>query len=971
MLVASCFFSITSQADFSVGGIPLSARTQLPQDALPMLPNNVRKLGNSFPLPLTSLRRVLSVFPIFIKQVSLPCLMDIPTTQPTAPRPRFGFQFVILGVFLALSLIRIYADWLWFDSLGYLSVFKTALFSKILTGAGVAALFFAFFAINLLVVQRQAKLNNPKTYYGIAFALSIVAGFFSSSFWFIVPRFLNTIPFGFVDPLFKKDIAFYVMTLPFYQFFLTLAIIATLAMVVMTFVAYLLSTKAKKAVKQAIEGADTLDAEQSITKLTLSYSPKGKSHLACLFGILLLLISCFFFIKRYSVLFAHRGAVYGAGYTDVHVVMPLYTILAILSIAVAAVSFTYSWHQKGKLLMGSAFALLVIFFGGMLATGLVQMLYVDPNEFNLEQPYLVENIKHTLYAYKLSDVDIMDFPVSYDLDSKDIAENQQMIDNIRLWDWRPLLTTYRQLQLFRTYYDFTDVDIDRYTIDGEMTQLMISPREMDQEQLDSKAKTWVNQKLAYTHGYGVVSSPVHAVSKEGLPDLFVQDIPPKTAFKELEIKEPRIYFGEMTTSYAVVDTKANEFDYPLGNENVFTTYNGTDGVALNGFMRKLVFSISTGSLNLMISSALTPQSKIIVKRNIMERVRTLAPFMEYDDDPYIVISEGKLYWMIDAYTYSNKFPYSEKVGGLNYIRNSVKVVVDAYNGDATFYVIDGSDPLIKNYMAIFPALFKPFSEMPVGLQGHVRYPEDLFSLQNHIYGTYHMKDPQVFYNKEDMWQTPKEIYDRDTVEMEPYYIILTLPGEEKEDFIMITPLIPRGKDNMIAWMSASSNPMNYGRIEVFKFSKQELIYGPMQIEARINQDTDIAQLFTLWGQQGSQVIRGNMIVIPIENSFLYIEPVYLKASASGALPQLKRVVVAYGDQLTMQETLDDALHVLFGGAKPVKKTDKQETTPVSSTLEGKFAQASKLYAEAQSALQQGDFVTYAQKIEEMGGILIS
>jgi uncharacterized protein len=896
--------------------------------------------------------------------------MDIPTTQPQMPKSRFGFQFVILGIFLLMTLSRIYADYLWFDTLGYVSVFKTVLFSKILVGLGVAALFFGFFSLNLYIASKSAKLQNPRAYYGIAAAISAIVGFISSSFWFNVPRFLNDVPFGFVDPVFKKDIAFYMMSLPFYQFILTLLMIASVLSLLLVFGAYLLSTKTKKVVKQAVsEGSEPISAEESITKLTLQYSPKGKTHLAALFGILLVLFGAYFALKRYSILFAHKGAVYGAGFTDMHVVLPLYTLLAGLSIAAALISLTYAWHQKAKLLMGSVFSVLIVFFLGMIATGLVQTLYVDPNEFNLEQPYLVENIKHTLFAYKLSDVEIRDFPVSYDLTSKDIAQNQQMIDNIRVWDWRPLLTTYKQLQLFRTYYDFTDVDIDRYMIDGQMTQLMTSPREMDQDQLDSKAKTWVNEKLAYTHGYGVVSSPVNAVSKEGLPNLFVQDIPPKTQFEELEVTEPRIYFGEMTSSYVVVDTKANEFDYPLGNENVFTTYNGTDGVALNGLIRKLVFSISTGSLNLMISSALTPESKIIVKRNIMERVRTLAPFLEYDDDPYIVINEGKLYWMIDGYTYSNKFPYSENVNGLNYIRNSVKVVVDAYNGDTVFYVIDENDPLVQNYMSIFPALFKKFSQMPSGLQEHVRYPEDLFQLQNHLYGTYHMKDPQVFYNKEDVWQTPQEIYDRDTVDMQPYYIILKLPGEEKEDFIMITPLIPRGKDNMIAWMSASSDPKKYGKLEVFKFSKQELIYGPMQIEARINQDTDIAQLFTLWGQQGSQVIRGNMIVIPIENSFLYIEPVYLKASASGALPQLKRVVVAYGDELTMQETLDDALHVLFGGAKPVKNTDSQNTPPTSNTLEEKFAEASKLYKEAETALQNGDFALYAQKIEEMGEVL--
>lgn len=889
--------------------------------------------------------------------------------MPERRRPNFTLQFIILGVFLAITLSRIYVDWLWFGSLGYLAVYKTMLFTKILVGAAIAALFFLVLAGNVWVADRRAKLAKAAPYYSIAGGISVVAGFIGSAFWFVVPRFAEATPFGFVEPLFRKDPSFYMMVLPFYQALIAVLSIAVLAALGLTLAAYLFPQKPKKAARPAEQPPE--GAEQRITQFAIGLPQKGKDHLAVLFGALLLVAGAFFWIRRYSLLFSHRGAVYGAGFTDVHVALPLYAILTLLALAAAGIALAYPWHKRGKLLLSASFLVFGVFFGGMLASGLVQALYVEPNEFNLEQQYIQENIKHTLYAYGLTDVEVKDFPVTYNLSAKDIAANKQMIDNIRLWDWRPLLTTYQQLQLFRTYYDFVDVDIDRYTINGRMTQLMTSPRELDQQQLDAKAKTWINEKLAYTHGYGVVTSPVNAISKEGLPDLFVQDIPPKTSVSELAVSEPRIYFGERTDSFIITSTKANEFDYPLGNDNVFTTYNGSDGILLNGMVRKLAFSINLGSLNLMISSALTPDSRVLIRRNVAQRVKALAPFLQYDGDPYIVIADGRLYWIIDAYSSSNRFPYSESTYGVSYIRNAVKVVVDAYNGDASFYIVDKSDPLTQSYAAIFPALFRSFDDMPDALKQHIRYPEELFRIQNRMYGVYHMKDPQVFYNKEDVWQTPNEIYDREQVEMEPYYIILKLPEGKKEGFFLIRPLIPRGKDNMIAWMAASSDPERYGTLEVFKLSKQELTYGPMQIEARINQDTDISQLFTLWGQQGSQVIRGNMIVIPIEHSFLYIEPVYLKASAGGALPQLKRVVVAYEDKLTMQPTLDEALQVLFKTPSSGKPQGQEEGRMPSGTLAERFAQASRLYDEAQAALQQGDFAAYAQKIGELGRILKS
>ena len=876
----------------------------------------------------------------------------------------FGLFIFIIAILLII--LGVYAEWLWFESLNYLSVFKTVLFSKITLGAAVFISFFIFLLLNFMILKRRADIVHQKIYLVIIFIVSLFAGLLSTTYWFTVLRFLNYVNFGFVDPIFRNDIGFYIFVLPFYNFVLGILLFLLAAILTMTAVTYLFTIKTKKAPKPDIKEGMSFGFEQPFQQIKIEIPKKGRSHLAFLGGLLLIIFAAFFYLKRYSILFSQRGAVFGAGFTDITITLPLYTILAALTVITAFIAFAYIYNQNTKLLVGSIALILVVSFGGNIVAGAVQSLYVQPNEFNLEEPYIKQNIKHTLFAYDLNNVDTRDFPVTYDLTINDINKNKATIDNVRLWDWRPLLTTNRQIQLFRTYYEFLDVDVDRYKLDNKLRQIMVSPRELDQNQLADKAKTWVNEKLVYTHGYGVVVSPVNKVSNEGLPELFVKDIPSKVEYKELRIAQPRIYFGEQSNDFIVVNTKSNEFDYPLGNENVFTSYNGTGGIKLSNILKKAIFSTKLGSLNLFISSAVTKESKVLLNRDIIERATALAPFLQYDTDPYVVINDGKLFWIIDAYTTSNEFPYSENIG-INYIRNAVKVVIDAYNGNADFYIIDKEDPLIQNYAKIFPKLFKDFEDMPNGLKEHIRYPEDLMRVQMRIYGTYHMKDPQVFYNREDVWRTPNEIYSSNEVELKPYYIILKLPDAEKEGFFLITPLIPRGKENMVAWFVAHSDPDNYGKLEVFRLSKQELTYGPMQIEARIDQDTEISQLLTLWDQQGSEVIRGNLLTIPLEQSFLYIEPVYLKASAAGALPQLKRVIVAYEDKVTMEKTLQDALEVIFKGK--IEKAKKKESVQMPETLPEKFKQASDLYKESQDALTQGNFAEYAEKIEELGRIL--
>jgi len=880
------------------------------------------------------------------------------------PRRRSFIGPAIFVLFAMLLLLDIYAEWVWFDSVSYLSVYKTALFAKLSLGIVIFALFFVFLMVNYIVLTRKTAIKKSPFQLYIIFLISAFAGIIGSSMWMLPLKFSTYQPFNLPDPVFENDIGFYIFILPFYSFIIALLLIlCIIAIIYMTVLYFIHSQKKKLATETIVEG--------QVHALRIGMPEKAKGHLAMLAGFVMLVLAVLFFQRRFAVLYSQRGTIFGAGYTDIHVTLPLYALLSLVCLVVAVLCLTYPYARKIKLLTTGFAALGFVLLLGMLAASMTQSFYVQPNEFNLEKPYIEYAIANTLFAYNLHEVRIRDFPVNYNLTIADIERNDATIDNIRVWDWRPLLTTFRQIQLFRTYYDFEDVDVDRYVVNGKLRELMIAPREMDQSQLDDKARSWVNEKFIYTHGYGAVVSQVNSFGNEGLPVMLVQDIPPKSKDPALEINEPRIYFGENTDEYAVVRSTNKEFDYPLGNENAFTEYAGNDGVVLDSILRRFAYSIKLNSINLFVSGAIKDESRVLMNRDVVQRAKKIAPFLNYDSDPYMVIADGNMYWMMDAYTTSSLFPYSERKSGINYVRNSVKVVVDAYHGTITFYAVDNTDPLIQNYMSIFPSLFKDFISMPSSLKEHIRYPEDLMRMQTEIYGTYHMKDPQVFYNKEDVWRAPTEIYESEQVEMRPYYIIMKSPEDGKVGFFLITPYIPRGKENMIAWFTAYSDPEHYGTLEILKLSKQELTYGPMQIEARIDQDTEISQQLTLWNQQGSQVIRGNLLVIPIEESFIYIEPIYLKASKGGALPELKRVVVAYHEQLTMEETLGEALQVIFGKSS-IKKDDSKKSTTATDVLmsaDDKFKQASLLYEEAQQALTSGDFVLYAEKIEELGRVL--
>jgi hypothetical protein len=880
----------------------------------------------------------------------------------------------LLFLFILSSMIfAIYGDLLWFETLGYEQVFMRILFANL--GIGLAAFigFFAFALLNIRIARffslhgRKGKKSGNRAKSGIIIFLSLFLAFLVGmgfAKWEIPLKYFNAVEFGLTDPVFNMDIGFYFFKLPFYVFIYSFLIITVVLTMVVTILSYLTYSNAVKKLSVSTDFVDEI--ERPVHPMSMYHidwsliKDKCIPHMSFLFAVFLFLISFGFFLARYSILFSKFGVVYGAGFTDLYINLPFFTLMSVVSMIIGLLFLANIKIRNWSIALKGILVLIVIGVLGFLVSGAVQAFIVLPNEFNVEKPYIERNIENTLAAYNLNNINERLFTVSYNLTAEDVRRSNT-IKNVRIWDWRPLKQTYVQLQLFRTYYDFYDVDIDRYNINGEYRQVMVSPREINVENLQSQAKTWVNKHLVYTHGYGVVMNPVNEVSPEGLPEFLIKDIPPKSNY--FDVKQPEIYFGEGPHEFIIVKTTTEEFNYPSGEQNIYTTYTGSAGVELSNIIRRFIYASKFGSIELLVSSSIKPESRILMYRNIKERINKIAPFLIYDDDPYIVIANGRIYWIIDAYTVSNMYPYSEPTlstrGIFNYIRNSVKVVVDAYNGDVKYYIIDDKDPIILTYKKIFPELFEQFSEMPAELKKHIRYPEGLFTVQARIYSTYHMRDPNVFYNKEDVWEIPDEIYRGNRQKMIPYYIIMNLPGKEQDEFIIMIPFTPRGKENMIGWMAARCDEPNYGDIIVFRFSKQELIYGPMQIEARIDQDTDISQKITLWSQYGSSVVRGNTLVIPIDSSILYIEPLYLEATERGTLPQLKRIIVAYGNKLTMKETLEDALNEIFGS--PIKEIRAKEII----TLQQKLTKISELYRKAQEALKKGDFSQYGKYISEM------
>ena len=920
-------------------------------------------------------------------------------------RRRWDFQslgganrWVILGVSIIVLYIilntakGIYVDWLWFDGAGYQSVYSKSITTRILLFLGGAALFIVFFGANVFYAG-QLALRNPAP--GLAeaeaaalrrlYLLALIAGtlFFAVIFgtiaasnWDVVLRFLNRESFGVEDPQFGRDVGFYVFQLPALHFFqswlLGLAILTTIAVAGLYLFRFLVAG---------------FDGGLSQTKL----------HLTLLLVVVVLVYTAGYWIDRFDLSFSTTGVVFGAGYTDINARLPFLYFGMVLGV-VAALMLLVSALRRGSIMLPVGTMIVwagIMAIGGVVYPATVQRLQVQPNELEKEREYIQRNIEMTRRAYGLDGIDERPFPAAPEVTTPEVAENQETIRNIRLLDVRPLLQTYAQIQTIRPLYEFIDVDIDRYVIDGVRRQVMIAPRELSPSRLPQDAQSWVNRRLQFTHGYGVVMSPVNEVVQEGLPELFLRDIP---VTGKLPVTRPEIYYGEEPEHYVIVKTKAREFDYPIGEGSVQNVFEGEGGVKLGSRLTRAVFAWAFADLNIAISDSITDESRILFRRNIRDRITTLAPFLTLDRDPYVIIADGRLVWMQDAYTTTTHYPYSRPstnninggLNGTNYIRNSVKVVVDAYDGTTTFYVVDPEDPMLKAYSRIFPDLFTPFEEMPQALRTHLRYPEDLFLAQVNQYRTYHITDPNALYNREDIWQVPTEIFSGSEEPVQPYYVIMRIPGEATEEFALILPLTPARRQNTIAWVAARSDVPNYGKLLSFRFPTDTLVFGPRQVESRIDQDTVISAQFSLWNQSGSSVIRGNLLMMPIGRGNLFIEPIYLQAQTS-QLPELKRVVVVNGNRIAMEPTLERSLAVIFGGAAPTPPgidtttggitsptpppaatpgatatPRPSPTPPPAGTPSGNVAElareADAAYQRAQEALRNGDFATYGSEI---------
>ncbi len=867
-------------------------------------------------------------------------------------------------------------DMLWMQQVGYASVFWTLTTARWSLGAIAFVLAATYLVINLRFLgerlqwvslagtplqqleldlsAHQKAVKGVLTVAGIILALLFALSF--STRWDASLRFLWKMPFGADDPLFGRDVSFFLFQLPFWEMiqaglaalvFLTLLLLAGI---------YLLTGLVRYEPRTGI-----IARRDILNQLRLNAA------------ILLILFAFGFYLSRYRLLLNPDGVVFGAGYTDVHVVLPVLWLLFVLALILAALLVAGRWIQLRRALpITAAVFVLVWILGRGLAPGLVHKFKVDPNELELERPYLEHNISMTRLAYGLDRIREVDYDAADTLTLADIRRNQDAVDEIRLWDPRLLIQTYKQLQEIRSYYEFYSVDNDRYVVNGAPRQMMLSAREISPD-LPGQSVSWVNRRLQYTHGYGLVMSPVAETDQQGQPRLRIRDLPPVSDLAGLTVDQPGIYYGEAGEGYYIVNTGTEELDYPSGDENAYTRYQGEGGIPISNWFRKLLFSWVLGDLNILLSDYIQPESRLQIWRGVQDRIRKITPFLRLDRDPYLVLNGGRLVWIQDAYTTSDGFPYAQPISGLNYIRNSVKIVVDAYDGSVDYYVVDENDPVLRVYAAIFPNLFKPLTELPAGLENHFRYPQDLFEIQLEQYNRYHMTLPQVFYNNEDLWTRPNEKYAGRVQVMEPYYVLARLPGESELRFMLISPLTPRNRDNMIAWLAAKSDAGDYGELVVYKLPKQRLIYGPAQIDARIDQDPEISRQLALWDQRGSRVIRGNLMVIPIENSFLYVEPVFLLAEGVD-IPQLQRVIVAVGDDIAMEPTMEDAMVALFADEPGVAAEDLERVMPGETVVPDTIVReigsrdlerVRTLWRQLQDALVRRDWTRYGELMEEI------
>ncbi|MBA2573102.1 MAG: UPF0182 family protein [Gemmatimonadetes bacterium] len=917
--------------------------------------------------------------------------MLAPPMRRIPRRNRRSAAFVLFGVILAVlfvlpGMVRFFVDLLWFQEIGFERVFFTELRTKFLMFAGVGAFAFAFVYLNLRLAQRglvfrpvlipsgsdappiDVTATLQRLSFPVALAISGLVGLGAMSGWMLLLQALNAVRFGAADPVFGRDISFYVFTLPPIAAGIGLLFALTLITLLLVVALYWVRR-------------DIIPLPRGVR-----VEPSAGMHLGTLAALLFVLTAVGIWVVRLpELLYSTTGPLVGASYTDLYASLPALHVRAVAALLAAGIVMLGATRRRLASHLGVAVAGYVgisLLAGGVYPAA-IQRLIVGPTELTRETPYLTRHIAATRQAWGLDDVETRDLSGESVLTVADIQANAATIDNVRLWDRAPLLQTFGQLQEIRTYYDFVSVDDGRYWIDGKYRQVLLSPRELNPASLPTR--TFINEHLTFTHGMGLTLGPVNQVTEEGLPVLFIKDLPPVSSVS-LRVTRPQIYFGELTNSHVFTGTRQREFDYPSGEANIFTRYAGTGGVPMGSLPRRALMAAHFGSLKILLSQDITSETRVLYRRNVMERAQRALPFLRFDADPYMVITaNGELRWMLDAYTTSSRYPYAQRLGdGTNYMRNSVKVVIDAYHGSLQAFVSDAADPVVRTYSRIFPGIFQPLSAMPADLLAHIRYPEDLYRIQTAMHTVYHMDEPETFYNREDQWQIPMMGQGQREA---PFMrrIVMRLPDEERAEYIFMTPFTPRQKDNLASWMVARSDAEHYGKLVVYRFPKQSLIFGPQQVVNRINQDTEIARQISLWDQRGSQVIRGELLVIPIEESLLYVQPIYLRAEG-GRIPELKRVVVAYQNRVVMEETFDEALGLLFAGAGE-RPADAPAATPAASpatpeagaapatvavpqqTDAALISQAQAHYDRAMAALRAGNWTQYGAEIERLGQIL--
>ena len=888
-------------------------------------------------------------------------------------------------------------EMLWFKNLGYDDRFRVYVIAQ--TAAAIAGAILSLVIVSLLTYSiSQAKSYSKK----FAQILSFIAGgIWGYTNWQVMLKFWFRVPVGVSEPILNMDAGFYLFTLPFLdQIYLLLIMLTIISLAVLLFTSFLKFNE-KGTLSLNFTGFDRI------------INPKPYTNILVTGSFLIFVLAYDKYLSRFHLMFSELGVVRGPGWTDANILLPAYDIIVILMIIFAAAllikpgrrllqKFYYKLRIRNAdsepvLLISVAATIVVIWFIGITAIpGLFQWLRVEPNEITFERPYIENNIRLTRFGFNLQNIEEKEYPANDTFNRQTVENNKSTFDNIRLWDWHALEDVYKQFQEIRLYYEFKDVDIDRYTFNNEYRQVMVSAREMEPSNLPQQSQTFVNTRFKYTHGYGITLTTVSDFTPEGLPNLLIKDIPPESRYPELEVKQPQIYYGELTDSYVIVNSDESEFDYPSGEQNVNIKYPGKGGVQLSNLWRKFLFGWKFDGTKLFFSGYPNSESRIMFHRQIIDRVKTLAPFLEFDKDPYIVLGDdGRLYWIIDAFTTSDYFPYSETfksteniaykegeqtktlttdtapdLNGVNYIRNSVKAVVDAFNGSVDFYIFDENDPIIKVWDNIFPGLFKKKNQMPESLMKHIRYPVDFLMIQGLVYAKYHMTDPTVFYNQEDLWIRATEKYYNDVQPVNPYYIMWQLPETHNAEFVLILPFTPKNRQVSIGWITGMCDGNNYGRFIAYKFPKEKSVLGPQQVETKIDQDSFFSGQLSLWNQRGSNVIRGDVLAIPVDETIIYVEPIYLRAETA-AYPELRLVAVMHNDDLSYAKTFQEALQGLYDEA-PVKQiTQKEEngTAKTETTVDEKIKQANDAFENYLRLQGEKQFQKAALELEKLQRIL--